>query len=471
MGKVGKERKKRKLQQQDVGQFRPDTPSTGGNGSEEWNEADEDLDVADLIGGVVRPSDLATTIATLTQLEEQAEILRGKAFKGLRIALHRLNQATQLAGVGNGTSLSGRISDALTDGRWNDALSALAEMRERGQTPKLGALQRWVRDCDAVGSEEGLDGDPQVLRVLDAILRTADPSMVPPATGQENRAIRRHPPWAGREKGTEEEDPLPERDYKDDFRVVSHEKGAERWTPNLHDFILYTSKPGTIPPTEPEFPAVKRIDVPGVPGCFFLQDVLSRTQCRQMMAAAESIGFTPDEPIAGAASESDSVLAHNFFWLADSDLIKMIVSRCEPHLPAEMAGGKLAGLNPRWRMYRYVPGALYRPHCDGAWPESALDPVTGQYVYDYRKDRRSKLTFLVYLNEDFEGGSTTFFTPSATVGVMDAQPVSPRQGCVLCFPHGDTKGTLLHEGSAVTRGAKYIIRADVLYTISDSAAE
>ncbi len=32
------------------------------------------------------------------------------------------------------------------------------------------------------------------------------------------------------------------------------------------------------------------------------------------------------------------------------------------------AGATLAGLNARWRLYRYVPGAHYRPHVDGAWP-------------------------------------------------------------------------------------------------------
>jgi hypothetical protein len=33
----------------------------------------------------------------------------------------------------------------------------------------------------------------------------------------------------------------------------------------------------------------------------------------------------------------------------------------------------------------------------------------------------------------------------------------------LVFPHGDTAGSLVHEGSAVTRGIKYVVRSDVLY--------
>ena len=55
---------------------------------------------------------------------------------------------------------------------------------------------------------------------------------------------------------------------------------------------------------------------------------------------------------------------------------------------------------------------MYRPHVDGAWPGSGVDPKTGEYVFDAFGDRWSRLTFLVYLNDDFEGGCTTYYTPS-----------------------------------------------------------
>lgn len=70
----------------------------------------------------------------------------------------------------------------------------------------------------------------------------------------------------------------------------------------------------------------------------------------------------------------------------------------------------------------------------------------------------------MYLNDSFSNGCTTFFTPSATEGVLNAYPVKPIAGCALVFPHGDTKGSLLHEGSPVGEGGgKYVIRTDVLY--------
>lgn len=124
-------------------------------------------------------------------------------------------------------------------------------------------------------------------------------------------------------------------------------------------------------------------------------------------------------------------------------------------------------MNARWRVYRYQPGSIYRPHIDGAWPGSGLHK--GEYVYDIYGDRWSKLTFLIRLNDDFKGGATTYFMPGVDEGKMHSRGVLPFQGDVLVFPHGDTCGTILHEGSAVLhtggRDTKYVIRTEVLYMI------
>ena len=68
--------------------------------------------------------------------------------------------------------------------------------------------------------------------------------------------------------------------------------------------------------------------------------------------------------------------------------------------------------------------------------------------------------FLIYLNDDFEGGETTFYLPGASR--LHAYRVRPRAGAVLCFPQSNT-ASLLHEGSAVTRGRKYVIRRRAAY--------
>lgn len=76
---------------------------------------------------------------------------------------------------------------------------------------------------------------------------------------------------------------------------------------------------------------------------------------------------------------------------------------------------------------------------------------------------------MIYLNDEFDAGETTYFLPSAKEGSMNAYSIKPIQGSVAMFPHGETDGSLLHEGTGVKRGtkasAKYVIRTDVLYDV------
>ena len=202
------------------------------------------------------------------------------------------------------------------------------------------------------------------------------------------------------------------------------------------------------------------------------------------MAISEAVGYVPDQPssrtaaLAAATAAGLSDRAANFTWLADDMLLAGLFERVKNLLPSNIGGGDLTGLNARWRFYRYSPGAVYRPHIDGAWPASALRPrnsnekdAVEEYVYDAHGDQRSRLTFLLYLNEDFDGGCTTFFTANDVAGVVNARGVAPRAGSVLCFPHGDGAGSLVHEGSALLSGRKYIVRTDVLYKVPARASK
>ncbi len=69
-----------------------------------------------------------------------------------------------------------------------------------------------------------------------------------------------------------------------------------------------------------------------MPNAFMLQNVLSARECTRILTAVEAMGFEPDEPLAG----SNSVLAHNFFWLADPEMLGFLFQRCAPHLPHEV---------------------------------------------------------------------------------------------------------------------------------------
>jgi prolyl 4-hydroxylase len=120
----------------------------------------------------------------------------------------------------------------------------------------------------------------------------------------------------------------------------------------------------------------------------------------------------------------------------DAALAADLFGRLRARLPAELSGRRLVGVNERFRCYRYRAGQRFGPHYDGA------------FVRDERE--RSLLTLMVYLNEGFEGGATTFLELE--------RAVTPRTGRALLFQH-----SLLHEGSVVRHGVKYVARSDVMY--------
>ena len=87
-----------------------------------------------------------------------------------------------------------------------------------------------------------------------------------------------------------------------------------------------------------------------------------------------------------------------------------------------LEGEQAVGLPKDLRFYKYVNGQRFKMHKDGPWTEDGIS---------------SRLTFLIYLNDDFLGGATDFRDFS----------VSPKTGSALLFIH-DT----WHEVTSITEG-------------------
>ncbi len=105
-------------------------------------------------------------------------------------------------------------------------------------------------------------------------------------------------------------------------------------------------------------------------------------------------------------------------------------------IPQDVDGWKPCGLNERFRFYRYKDGQQFRPHVDGAYVRSETE--------------KSLITLLIYLNEEFEGGTTYL------IGINEN--IYPKTGMLLLFDH-----KILHAGMSVTTGSKYVLRTDVMY--------
>lgn len=141
-----------------------------------------------------------------------------------------------------------------------------------------------------------------------------------------------------------------------------------------------------------------------------------------------------------------------------------------------------AGINRRWRVYRYEPGGeeTFAPHIDAGFPPSALSDDNTELLWDSSdgQDIVARLTVLLYLNDDFVGGETNFYQPSGESGSDSKSPsliaaIRPKAGSVLVFPQAVGEEAVsyarmnwpTHEGAPVTSGQrpKYVIRSDILF--------
>ena len=169
-----------------------------------------------------------------------------------------------------------------------------------------------------------------------------------------------------------------------------------------------------------------------------IRNLLSSDECQQLINRfeADTPSLATVNTVHGAQVRL-GVRNNERVMFTDFELATMLFQRAEPHVPGEIQGLKLVGVNELFRCYRYKPGMRFAPHPDGAFRRNECE--------------QSCFTFMVYLNDDFEGGHTTFLvTPEVSV--------KPLTGMALFFQH-----PLIHEGSLVTKCVKYVLRTDVMY--------
>lgn len=165
---------------------------------------------------------------------------------------------------------------------------------------------------------------------------------------------------------------------------------------------------------------------------------LTLAACASLIARAEAAGFT-DAPVTTASGfRMIPELRNNTrVMIDDLDLAAALWDRLAPLFPARQGAWRAVGLNERLRFYRYAPGQRFAWHRDGCFARD--------------EHERSRLTLMLYLSGDFDGGATEFD--------LDAPlSVKPEAGMALWFAHH-----VRHQGAEVTRGAKYALRTDVMY--------
>jgi len=171
-----------------------------------------------------------------------------------------------------------------------------------------------------------------------------------------------------------------------------------------------------------------------------LKNVLSDTECTNLITATESHGFKRASlytDIFGKEYFSDTRKSER--CIVDSPpFVAALEDRLRPYLPAEFRSGKLKGINERLRFLKYTAGDEFKPHIDGSY--TADDGAI------------SRITILIYLNADYTGAYTEF------AGESDWLSVVPEPGMVVLQDQ-----SLLHRVPPLQTGCKYVIRTEVMY--------
>lgn len=249
-----------------------------------------------------------------------------------------------------------------------------------------------------------------------------------------------------------------------DFYVVAREAGAENpslptWANNKENPLAFESD---------AYKKIVREEVENLPGAFKLLNVLSKEECDKFIEQTESLGYLEDAAVSLPRSVRHN---NNITWVIDDSTHDVIWNRVKSFIYDNdkiFEGKKALAINKRFRFYRYDTGDFFKIHSDGAWTGSAV--INKELVSDAYPDRFSQLTFLIFLNEDFEGGATQFLIdkdnpnkPTKDIHNSTLINIRTSAGGVLCFPHGYHPLHCLHSSETITSGTKYIIRTDVLF--------
>lgn len=181
-------------------------------------------------------------------------------------------------------------------------------------------------------------------------------------------------------------------------------------------------------------------------GVFTVANFMTAEECQAYIHFSESLKFTP-APITTARGPvmAPDVRSNTRVMVDDHRLAGTIWERARAFVPEALSDWndelrEPIGLNERFRFFRYDPEQRFARHYDAP--------------YSRQNGEASLLTFMVYLNEGFEGGETRFYTDHDELRFA----VTPRRGMAVFFIHN-----LYHEGARVLSGRKYVLRSDVMY--------
>lgn len=166
--------------------------------------------------------------------------------------------------------------------------------------------------------------------------------------------------------------------------------------------------------------------------------MFSEDVCARLIARAEATSAWDESPGYSNSGEAEARISRSIFERDRPDVFEEVrpeMERAFQRFIGEGASPRFA--LTRFELLRYEPGGMFPPHRDAG-----------------AGDIRRRYSWLVYLNDEFEGGATTF--------PMLERTLRPHRGQAILFP-----STYLHAGGQVTSGRKYALTG----YLGDPAAE
>jgi hypothetical protein len=173
------------------------------------------------------------------------------------------------------------------------------------------------------------------------------------------------------------------------------------------------------------------------PQVFLVEDFLTSDECDYYITMVRGEVFEEAKiNMYGRQMMSKGIRNNDRLMLFDSKPADKLFAKAAEFLPQGQENYKLMNFNEMIRIYKYSPGQRFKMHRDGS--------------YIRNENEKSFYTFMIYLNDDFEGGETEF---------ENLFTVAPKKGTALVFYH-----PLRHEGKTLISGQKYVLRTDVMYS-------
>jgi len=171
---------------------------------------------------------------------------------------------------------------------------------------------------------------------------------------------------------------------------------------------------------------------------------LSAEECSRLKNYVDT---SPNVTVQHQPRTSEYTFRHNDrLQITDPGFARFLFQRLRPLLSTHVSLSSAVGMNSNIRLYRYSKGQRFDAHYD---------------MCNEVNNGITRWTVLYYLNDVPRacGGSTAFYKFDNEKDV--AADVSCVEGVCLLHLHGDE--CLLHKGSEVLRGVKYLLRTDLVF--------